>query len=333
MKKTMYTFVRFVLVIFLILSACTDKVTIGLLMDNYEQDRWQKDKDIFVRRIQELGSNVLVEVADGDFDKQLEQARKLLDAGVDLLVVVPADLNRAAEIVLEAHKKNVRVLSYDRLIKNCNLDFYISFDNVEVGKLQADYITSICPQGKYAIIGGAVSDNNSFLLRLGQMSVLEPLIEKGDIQLVYDQYVDQWNESEGYKHMKQCLEKNKSCPNAVLAANDELARGVLKALDEATMGGKVYICGQDAELDAIQRIVAGTQTMTVYKPIEAIATTAAELALKLAHDEDIPNIHISVNNGKKMVPSILLPSMVVNKETIKLTVIADGYLKENKIYP
>lgn len=307
------------------------KVKIGLLMDNFEQERWEKDKDFFMKRAGELGSTVMVEVADGDASKQFEQAHKLLDEKVDVLVIVPSDLNEAAKIVHLAHRYGVKVLSYDRLIKDCNLDFYISFDNVEVGTLQAEYLTKICPVGNYAIIGGAKTDNNAFLLKIGQMNVLDPLVEKGDIRIVYDQFVDKWSEENGYTHMIDCLKKNKKV-DAVLVANDGLATGVARALDEYHLLGKVYISGQDAELSACQRIIAGTQAMTVYKPIEAIAYKAAEIAVRLAKGDKFEELHMSVNNGKIMVPALLLPSMVVSRETIKLTVVADGYLKENKIF-
>ncbi len=310
---------------------CKEKVTIGLLMDNYEVERWQRDKDLFIARINELGGEVVTEVANSNPRVQYEQAQKLLKQGVDVLVIVPSDLNDAARIVALAHKYKVRVLSYDRLIRNCNLDLYISFDNVEVGALQADYLTKVCPKGNYALIGGAITDNNSFMLKIGQMNVLQPYVERGDIRIVFDRYADSWAEEEGYRLMKECLMKNNNI-DAVIAANDNLATGVIKALKEKDLDGKVYIAGQDADLLACQRIVSGFQTMTVYKPIEAIATKAADFAMQLAAGEKFNKLNLSVNNGKHMVPAVLLPAMVVNKETIKLTVIADGYLKENKIY-
>jgi D-xylose transport system substrate-binding protein len=312
-------------------TGCEKKVTIGLLMDNFETERWQRDKDLFISHVNEMGGEVLTEVAKGDAALQYDQAKKLLDEGIDALVIVAVDQNDAARIVKLAHNYDVKVLSYDRLIKNCNLDLYISFDNVEVGTLQAEYLTKVCPQGNYALIGGAVIDNNSFLLKIGQMNVLQPIVERGDIRIVYDQFASRWSEDEGYRLMKECLEKNQRI-DAVIAGNDNLAGGVLRAIQEKKISHTIYIAGQDAELLACQRIVAGTQTMTVYKPIEAIASKAADFAMELASGEEIKSLNLSVNNGKRMVPAVLLPAMIVNKETIKLTVVADGYLKENKIY-
>jgi D-xylose transport system substrate-binding protein len=322
----------FILLILFSLISCKKHVEIGFLMDNFKQERWAKDRDLFIERAKELGGRVILQVAEGDASKQIQQAREVLDEKIDILVVVPVDQFSAANIVGLAHKYNVKVISYDRLIRNCDLDLYISFDNIEVGRLQADYLTKVCPKGQFALIGGASNDNNSSLIKLGQMNVLQPLIEKGDIGVVYDKFVDKWNQEEGYKHMLKCLEGKGKRVDAVLAANDDLATGICKALDEYKLGGKIFLAGQDADLSACQRIVSGLQTMTVYKPIEAIAYKAAEAAVKMARGEVFGNSTPSVNNGKIMVPSILLPPMSVNKETIRLTVVADGYLQENRIF-
>jgi len=333
MKRTAFLFAIVLFIIVVFTNSCSEKrIKIGLLMDEILLERWSKDKDLFIKRANEKEAEVLVEVANSDPVIQFELARKLLDEGIDILVLVPVDLNDAARIVQLAHQYDVRVLSYDRLVKNCNLDFYISFDNVEVGKIQAEYLAKICPKGNYALIGGATTDNNSILLKIGQMNVLQPFVEKGDISIIYDQFVDKWNQEEGYRHMKNCLDISNNNIDAVIAANDALATGAARALEEHNMKGQVYMAGQDADLIACQRIVAGTQTITVYKPIEAIATKAADIAIKMAKKEDFETTQLTVNNGKKMVPALLLPPMLVNKETIRLTVIADGYLKENKIY-
>lgn len=325
------SFLPVILVLFFALSSCTREVKVGFLMDTFKQERWSKDRDLFLQHARDLKAHVVLLAAEGDATKQIQQARELLDGKVKVLVVVPVDQYSAATIVSLAHQYGVKVLAYDRIIRNCDLDMYISFDNVEVGRLQADYLTRACPKGKYCMIGGATTDYNSSLIRIGQMNVLQPLIEKGDIQLVYDRFVSKWTQEEGYRSMKECLDKNPKI-DAVLAANDDLATGAAKALQEKKLEGKVLLAGQDADLDACQRIVRGTQTMTVYKPIEAIAYRAVEIACKLGRNQPVENLSMSVNNGKIMVPSMLLKPMSVNKETIKLTVIADGYLQENKIF-
>ena len=330
MKRKHLYLIVIVLSGILLLSNCTRKAKIGFLMDVSETGRWLKDKELFIKNIEELGGEVIFMASEGDADKQYELAKEILARNIQVLVIIPTDMYAAANIVKLAHQREVPVVSYDRIIKNCMLDFYISFDNVQVGELQAEYLATLCPKGKYAILGGAVSDNNSFLLRLGQLNVIQPLMERGDIDVVYDQYVDFWSPEEGYRLMKECLKKHRKI-DAVLATNDQLAEGALKAIQEAGLEPIPYISGQDVEDEACRRIIAGTQAMTVYKPIEAIASKTAEIVMQMIHEEQIPKTYLSVNNGKRQVPAVLLPAMEVNKETIGLTVVADGYFKEHNI--
>jgi D-xylose transport system substrate-binding protein len=309
------------------LTSCVQKAKVGFLMDLSQTGRWIRDKELFIRNVEALGGEAIFRASEGDVDKQLEYAKELLTKNIEVLVVIPSDMNAASDIVRIAHQRRVPVISYDRIIKNCALDFYISFDNVQVGELQARYISTVCPKGKYALIGGDVSDNNSFMIRQGQLNIIQPLVERGDIQIVFDKYVDSWSVDEGYRLFKECLKSN-TVIDAVLAANDQLAEGALKAMQDAGLDTLPCISGQDADIEACRRIIAGTQTMTVYKPIEAIATKTAEIAMQTIMEGHVPITTLSVNNGKKQVPAILLPSMTVNKATIDLTVIADGYLKE-----
>lgn len=331
MKKGILKVIGIAIIGAIVLSNCSQKPKIGLLMDEAEEGRWVKDKEMFIQQIEKLGGDAMVRAAQGDADLQMEQAIDLLHKKIDVLVIIPVDLNAAAEIVRLAHKYDVKVISYDRIVKNCNLDFYLSFDDVKIGELQAQYLATACPKGKYAIIGGAITDNNTFLLRLGQLNVLQPLIYRGDIEIVYDKYVDVWSEEEGYRLMKECLGKTKDI-QAVLAANDQLAGGAIKAIEEAGIETKICISGQDAELEACRRIMAGKQSMSIYLPLEALAAQTAQTAIHMATRDEIPHTLLTVNNGAKQVPSILLEAMVVNQETIDLTVIADGYFEDHQVF-
>jgi D-xylose transport system substrate-binding protein len=320
---------------FFVLGGCGEKqnkdVEVGFLIHAFDKERWENDRDYFVEKVQELGGSVQVLIAENDAAKQLEQAKELIAKGVDVLVVVPVDQFAAAEIVGVAHEKGVKVVSYDRLIKNCELDFYVSTDNVEIGTLQANYITTIKPTGNYALIGGAMSDNNSQFLFLGQMNVLQPLVEKGDINIVYNEFTQAWEEKEGYYHAMKILESNKQV-DAILAANDAIAYGVIKALRETGNEGKVLVAGMDADLRNLKEIVAGHQTCTVYKPYDKLASTAAELAFNLAINGAGENTYQTVSNGKKLVPVIYHAAMIVNRENLKLTVISEGYQKAEEVY-
>ncbi len=231
-----------------------------------------------------------------------------------------------------AAARGIKVIAYDRIIKNCNLDCYLSFDNIRIGEIQAEYLTKIKPKGKYAILGGAPEDNNTNQLRIGQMNILQPLIVKGDIQIVFDMNIEGWNEDKAYEAVKQYLEEGKKL-DAIVSSSDKLSRGAARALAEYGLGKDVLLSGQDAETDACRRIVEGTQTMTVYKVIESLASSTAQIAVLLARDQAIPNTLTTMNNGTKMVPSILLPSIIpVGEENIRMTVIADGFLDENQVF-
>jgi D-xylose transport system substrate-binding protein len=309
----------------------TDQAVVGLLIHSYDSERWENDRDFFIEKVQELGGIVKVEVAENDVNKQLEQAKAMLESGVDVLVVVPVDQFAAAEIVKEAHDRDIKVISYDRLIKNCKLDYYVSTDNVKIGELQANYLTRIKPVGKYALIGGAKNDNNSIFLALGQMNELAPLIEKGDIKIVYNEFTEEWAEDEGYEHTKNILKSN-SDVDAIIAGNDAIAMGVIKALRENGKEGSVLIAGMDADLENLKEIVAGHQTCTVYKPYEKLAATAAELAMKLGRGEECERTFQTISNGEILVPAVFHDGMLVNRENLKLTVISEGYQKEEEIY-
>jgi D-xylose transport system substrate-binding protein len=322
----------FFLAIFL-LGGCNKKedVKVGFLMHALDKERWKNDRDFFVKKVQELGGTVEVRVADNDAEKQLAQANELLANGVDVLVVIPVDQFAAAKIVENAHAKDAKVISYDRLIKNCPLDFYISTDNVEVGRMQAQYLTTIKPVGNYALIGGANNDNNSQFLYLGQMNVLQPLVDRGDVKIVYNVFTNSWSEEEGYNHAKKLLEQTTEV-NAILAGNDAIAYGVIRALQEAGKEGDVLVAGMDADLKNLQEIVAGRQTCTIYKPIEKMASTAAELAMTLGRTGECEKTFQTISNGAKLVPAVFHEGMVVNRENLKLTVISEGYQTEEEVF-
>jgi D-xylose transport system substrate-binding protein len=312
-------------------SGKDDKITIGFSMDTLQEERWQKDRDLFVAKAEALGAEVNVQAANGDDAKQISQAENLISQGVDVLVVIPHNAEATAAIVEKAHAAGIKVLAYDRLIKNSDLDLYVSFDNEKVGEMQAEAIVKLQPKGKFVYIGGSEADNNAHLFKKGAFNVLQPLIDKGDIEVVFDQFTKDWNPSNALANMENALTANDNQIDAVVAANDGTAGGVIQALASQGLAGKIPVSGQDAELAAAQRIVEGTQTMTVYKPIKALAENAADLAVKLAKGEEIAADQ-KVNNGKIDVPSILLEPIAVDKSNIDATVIADGFHTKEDVY-
>jgi D-xylose transport system substrate-binding protein len=305
---------------------------IGLSLDTLKEERWQRDRDLFVKAAEARGAKVLVQAANSDDALQNSQAENLLTQGVQVLVVVPHNAKTTATIVESAHKMGVPVIAYDRLISDADLDYYVTFDPVKVGELQAEYALRNKPKGNYVLIGGAPTDNNAALARKGQMSILQPAIDRGDIKIVADQWAKDWQAVEALKIMENALTRNHNQVDAVVVSNDGTAGGAIQALGEQKLLGKVLVTGQDADLAACQRIVEGSQTMTVYKPIEALATRAADLAVKVAKKEAVTEPMKPVNNGKKDVPSILLEPIQVDKANLDATVIKDGYQKREDVY-
>ncbi|WP_040949844.1 D-xylose ABC transporter substrate-binding protein [Gorillibacterium massiliense] len=307
------------------------RIKVGFSMDTLLEERWLKDRDMFKAAVEAQGADVEVMAANGDDAKQIFQAETLISDGVDILVVVPHNAEAMAAIVKKAHSAGIKVLAYDRLIKNADVDLYVSFDNEKVGELQVQAIMKRVPQGKYVYIGGADTDNNAHLFKKGVFNVLQTFIDQGAISIVYDQWTKDWTPANAKINMEDAISANGNRIDAVIAANDATSGAIIQVLAAHGMAGKVPVAGMDADLAAAQRIVEGTQTMTVYKPIKVLATKAAELAVKLAKGEDV-GADRKVNNGKIEVPSVLLAPIAVDKSNIDETIIADGFHSRDEVY-
>lgn len=307
---------------------------IGLSMDTLKEERWQVDRDLFVAQATALGAEVLVQSANSDDTVQLTQVQSLLTQGVDALVIIPHNGEAMAKAVALAHAAGVPVLSYDRLITGCDLDLYITFDNVKVGQMQAQFLVDRLPAGgklRVVRIYGSKTDNNALLFKQGQDEILQPLIEQGRVEVVFEDWAADWKPENAKKITNAAITQNGNAIDAILASNDGTAGGAIQALTEEGLAGKIWVTGQDADLAACQRIVQGTQTMTVYKPIKLLATQAAEAAVKLAQRHPII-VRAGINNGKVEVPSILLEIQSVTRDNIRETVIADGFRAESAVF-
>lgn len=305
-------------------------VRIGFSMDTLKEERWQRDKALVEQHCKEVGAQCDVLVADGNDSVQVNQCETFLTQGVDVLIVAPHNGQIAASIVEAAHRQGVPVISYDRLIRNSDVDLYVSHQVVKIGEMQAKYALDHVAKGNYVLIGGSPTDNNAILLREGQMNVLKPAVDRGDIKIISDQFAKEWKAEEALRITEDALTKTNNDIKAIVASNDGTAGGAISALPPQLVG-KVLVTGQDASLDAVQRIVEGKQTMTIYKPIKPLAYSAVESAIKLAHGEK-PDAKDKVNNGKIDVPSILQEPMILDKSNVMETVIRDGYHKMEDVY-
>ena len=321
------------------MAAKRERPLIGLSMDTLKEERWQGDRDMFVKRAAELGADVEVQSANSDDVRQIKDVETLITRGVDALVIIPHDGAACAKAVELAHQAGIPVLAYDRLITGAELDVYMTFDNVKVGEFQAKFLAEKFAGGgkkRLVRIYGSKTDNNALLFKQGQDNILGPLIASGAVEVVHEDWAQDWKPENAKKIANAAITKaaaeGGALPfDAILASNDGTAGGAITALTEEGLAGKVLVTGQDAELAACQRIVAGTQSMTIYKPLKQLASKAAELAVKLAQRRPVFTA-AELDNGRVKVPSVFLDVIPVTRENMDATVVADGFHPRAAIY-
>jgi D-xylose transport system substrate-binding protein len=308
---------------------------IGLSLDTLKEERWQQDRDLFVARAKELGAEVLVQSANGDDTRQIADIQSLISNKVDALVIVPHNGAAMAKGVALAREAGIPVLAYDRLIPGEGLDLYVTFDNRQVGRQQAEFLAKTAPADRplrLIRIYGAKTDNNAVLFKQGQDDIIDPLVASGRIQVVHEDWAADWKPENAKRIANAAITKiGAEGFDAILASNDGTAGGAIQALLEEGLAGKRAVTGQDAERAACQRIVAGTQAMTIYKPLKALARLGAEAAVKFARRQTVV-ANATVHNGTFDVPSILLPTTAVTRENLDATVIADAFHTREAIY-
>jgi D-xylose transport system substrate-binding protein len=331
MKKIITTLAMSVLLAVTANSAYADAKNpkIGFSIDDLRLERWTRDRDYFVAASEKMGAKVFVQSADANEQRQISQIENLISRGVDVLVIVPFNATVLTNTIKEAKKAGIKVVSYDRLILNADIDAYISFDNEKVGEMQAEGVVKLQPKGNFYLLGGAPTDNNAKMLREGQMKILKPYVDKGDIKIVGQQWVKEWSASEALSIVENALTANNNKIDAIVASNDGTAGGAIQALAAQKLAGKVPVSGQDADIAAVKRVIAGTQAMTVYKPLQTIASGAAKLAIQLARNEK-PDYNSSYDNGLKKVPTVLLKPTALTKDNINLLV-TDGFYTKAQI--
>jgi D-xylose transport system substrate-binding protein len=308
-------------------------VKVGLSLPTQREERWVRDRQVMESEAKKLGIDLRVQVTDNDASKQVAQCENLMSQGVKVLVLAPHDASSAAVIVEKAAKAGIQVISYDRLVTGSSHDYYyVSFDNVKVGEMQGEFITKKVPKGNYIVLAGSPTDNNAKLFREGAMKYVKPLADKGDIKIVMEQFVKDWQPSEAQKLCEQALTANQNKVDAVLAPNDGTAGGCIQALAAQGLAGKVPITGMDAELTGVIRVVQGTQSMTIFKDTRELGKKAIEMALDLSSGKPIDTQGKTVFNGKKPIPSILLPPQIITKDNVEDVLIKTGYLKKEQVY-
>ena len=333
----------FILCLVLLLTACKggdqkkdaaqtqeeEKIQIGMSFDSFVIERWQRDRDVFVSTAKELGAEVNVQNANGDLAEQKKQIDYFIEKGMDVIVIICVDSDGLSSSVNKAKEKGIKVIAYDRLIKECDVDLYISFDNTKVGGMMADaLIDNGLAEGTVLMLGGALADNNVSLVE----GKFKRTMQENKVTILDSFHADGWlaelAAEYAYEHMDVV-----AGADAIMCGNDDIASRVVPVLAEKQLAGKKLVVGQDADLEACQRIVEGTQLMTVYKPVERLAQRAAECAVALAQDEEIAGDDvIMLDNGSYLVPYVGLEPISVTKENINDVIINSGFHLKEDVY-
>jgi D-xylose transport system substrate-binding protein len=323
------------MLIVMLFSSCirSSDVEIGFLIHSLASSRWQMDVALIQQRAVERGAKVIIKNADGDENQQLKQAHELLQEGVDVIIVVAANQNTAAGIVRDAHKYNVPVISYDRIIRNADLDYLISFEYEKIGELMVEYVAQKKPNGNCILLWGDPSDANARFIKTGHEKAMDAVGSSKNVNIIYKTFVEDWSNINAQKAVDEILDFFPGKIDAIISSNDRMALGAYDALAEH--GYKPYdvlITGQDASLEACRSMVVGGMTMSVFKPIKELAYGAVDLAIDVAKGKKIKSITKTVNNGRIDVPAILFPPLIVDKSNLNETVIATNVFSREQIF-
>jgi D-xylose transport system substrate-binding protein len=308
------------------------KIRIGFSMATVKEERWQRDHDSFASRCRELGVECAITVADNSSSRQANDVDNLITQGIDVLVIAPQNATEAATMVDKAKSQGIPVITYDRLINSNKLDLYISHQVPVIGRRMAEYALAKVPKGKYVMVYGADTDNNAHIMKKEQLDVLKPAVDRGDIEIVAEQFIDDWKNDLALNFVENILTRESDDIQAIVCSNDGMAGGVVAALEKRGLAGKILVTGQDAQLDALQRIAEGKQAMTVYKAIIPLANGAVDAAIKLAKKEPLQTTPFRNDANNSDVPSILLEVVSVDKDNLLDTVIRDGYARFEDVY-
>jgi len=330
-------------------AASTGKIKVGLSFSDFATERWKNEEVLLRRLLEEKGYEVLSQEANHDVKLQNDQIDNMVSQGVKALIVVAEDGDAIVTSAEKAAKAGVIVIAYDRLIKTPSIAAYLSFNNVEVGRQQAKGVLTaldidkwdVASKGKVRLVklGGSPTDNNAILFRQGQDEVLKPYVDSGKIDVVADQWVDNWDTANALKIMENILTATGNRIDAVVASNDGTALGALQAMKAQGLAGKVPISGQDATADGCNSIVKGELTVTILKDIRNLSPLAVDIADKLLKGQPVEGLKkytmAELTNNKAMageVPCYFLPVQQVTKANVYDLVVKTKFQSYDDVY-
>jgi len=299
-------------------------------------ERWNKDLKVFTGAAQQLGADVIVQLSAGGIQEQIAQINYMVNQNIDVLVVIAHDTELIADAIRQVKDSGIPVIAYDRLIQKVPLDAYISFDSREVGRQFGRALRDAVPRGRYLVVNGSIHDVNSFDISEGFHEIVDPLVKSGAVLIGRETWLEEWSSDEALVKIGAIFAETTAF-NAIACGNDAIAGAAIQLLSERRLAGKIVVVGQDAELSACQRIVEGTQLMTVYKPIGKIGVRAAALAVAVAwkirdHDAELPVPDAMVDNHSGIkVPTYLEKTIAIYRNNIE-EVIRDGFHSREDIY-
>ena len=304
-------------------------ISIGMCFDSFVIERWQRDRDVFVSTAKELGADVNIQNANGDPNEQKKQIEYFIKSGMDVIVIICIDSEVIADSVKKAQEEGIKVIAYDRPIKGAGVDLYISFDNEKVGEMMGQAIVNRdVKKGKVLMLCGSPTDFNVPMVENGFKKVMR----KNGNEIIDTFYCEGWKAEEAGNYVYRNLDKV-LLADAIMCGNDDLASRVVHALAEKRLAGKILVVGQDADLEACQRIVEGTQLMTVYKPIEKLAQKAAQCAVTMAEGKNLDDANLSgYDDGAGTVPYLKIDPVSVNESNINEVIIKSGFHLKEDVY-
>lgn len=317
-----------------------EKVSVGVSLGTLKQERWAREADMFQEWADSNDNiDISIQSANDDTALQVSQCENLLNSGIDVLILQPLDGSAVTPIIEACHEEGIKVISYDRMATDCDVDYYITFDTVKVGEIEAQFVVDKAPEGNYIWLLGGPEDQNATLVEEGQSNVLQKYIDEGKINIVTKQWCDGWDPNLALNYTENGLSSCNNDLQGLIASNDGTCGGAIEALSAAGLSGKVPCAGQDADLAACQRIVEGTQTGTVFKPTVKLNQAACELAYALATGGSEDDVDSSLgswttyDNNFKDLKSFAVDVVAVDKDNLYDVVIKQyGYQKLEEVY-
>ncbi|WP_207483603.1 D-xylose ABC transporter substrate-binding protein [Arenibaculum pallidiluteum] len=303
-------------------TALAQQCVVGVSWSNFQEERWKTDEAAIKGKLTELGCQYVSADAQSSPAKQLSDVEALIARGATALIVLAQDAQAIRPAVEQARAAGVPVVGYDRLIEVPGV-FYLTFDNKEVGRMQAREVQKTQPRGNYVFIKGSAQDPNADFLFSGQMEVLEASIKTGDIKVVGEQYTDGWLPANAQRNMEQILTATNNKVDAVVASNDGTAGGAIAALTAQGIAG-IPVSGQDADHAALNRVARGLQTVSVWKDARELGRNAAEIAVRLAKGaktSEVPGVGSFANGPNKVkLDAILLKPVPITRDNLNLVI-------------